>query len=154
MEWLTDEMEKKAYEIIERIEKMGGFIRAYESGWLRDEIANEAAAWRHRVENGEEIVVGLNRYQDVSKELKVPVFSVDEGIEQRAIARIQAYRKDRDQSKCQETLDRLRLVARKIEQGEGDEYLMDALIEAYRARATLGETMAILKDVFGYGYVY
>ncbi len=154
VEWLTNEMEKSAYTILDKIENMGGFIKAYESGWLREQIADEAAKWRHRVDNGEEIVVGLNRYQEEGEKIEVPVFKIDERIEQSATSRIQAYRRDRDQADCQGALNHLREVARKIEKGNRDEFLMDALIDAHRAGATLGETMAVLKDVFGYGYEY
>jgi len=154
MEWLTNEMEKRAYEILDKIDAMGGFIKAYETGWLREQIAEEASKWRHQVESGEEVVVGLNQYQEESDEVEIPVFRVDEQIEKRAITRIQAYRNDRDQLKCDEALNHVRDVAHKIEQGKRDEFLVDALMDAYRAKATLGETMIILKDVLGYGYVY
>lgn len=154
MEWLTDEMEKRAYEILERIEKMGGFIKAYEKGWLREQIADEAAKWHHQVDKGEEIVVGLNRYRDEDEEIEVPVFRVDEEIEKKAIERIKTYRDHRNREGCENALDRLRTAAGKAKQGEVDEFLVEVLMDAYRAGATLGETMAILKEVFGYGYVY
>ncbi|MFH1349314.1 MAG: methylmalonyl-CoA mutase family protein [Pseudomonadota bacterium] len=154
LEWLTNEMERRAYDILDKIKGMGGFIRAYETGWLREQIAEEAAKWRHRVDNGEEVVVGMNRYHEENEKVEVPLFRIDERIEQRAIERIQAYRKDRDQGRCREALNRLRQVAQKVEQGNLDDYLMDALIDTYRANATLGETMSIMKEVFGYGYVY
>jgi methylmalonyl-CoA mutase N-terminal domain/subunit len=99
VEWLTNEMEKQAYEILERIENMGGFIKAYETGWLREQIADEAAKWRHQMDSGEEFVVGLNCYRDESEEIEVPVFRVDEEIEKRAIDRIKAYRDHRDEGK-------------------------------------------------------
>jgi methylmalonyl-CoA mutase N-terminal domain/subunit len=154
VEWLTNEMEKQAYEILERIENMGGFIKAYETGWLREQIADEAAKWRHQMDSGEEFVVGLNCYRDESEEIEVPVFRVDEEIEKRAIDRIKAYRDHRDEGKCEEALERLQTVALKVKKGELDEFLIEALMDAYRAGATLGDTMAILKEVFGYGYVY
>jgi methylmalonyl-CoA mutase N-terminal domain/subunit len=154
LEWLTDEIERRAYELIHQIERMGGFIKAYESGWLREQIADEAARWRNRVDAGEEVVVGLNRFQDTDEKIEVPVFRIDDRIEPRAIARIQNYRKSRNQENCRTALKALREVARKIEQDSGAGFLMDALLDAYRAGATLGETMAILKEVFGYGYVY
>jgi methylmalonyl-CoA mutase N-terminal domain/subunit len=96
----------------------------------------------------------LNRFGDDEEKIEVPVFRIDDRIEPRAIARIQAYRQNRNQESCQAALNALREAALKIEQNSGDEFLMDALIDAYRAGATLGETMAILKEVFGYGYVY
>jgi methylmalonyl-CoA mutase N-terminal domain/subunit len=154
VEWLTNEMEKQAYEILERIENMGGFIKAYETGWLREQIADEAAKWRHQMDSGEEFVVGLNCYRDESEEIEVPVFRVDEEIEKRAIDRIKAYRDHRDEGKYEEALERLQTVAFKVKEGELDDFLIEALMDAYRAGATLGDTMAILKEVFGYGYVY
>lgn len=154
VEALTNEMEKKAYTILDQIEAMGGFVKAYEKGWLREQIAEEATKWRRQVDNGEEVLVGLNRYQEEGDKLEVPVFRVDERLEQRAIERIQSYRKDRDQTNCERALNRVREVASKIEQGRRDEFLIDALADAYRAKATLGETMTILKEVFGYDFVY
>ncbi len=154
LERLTDEMEKSAYKILDTIEGMGGFIKAYETGWLREQIAEEALKWRHRLDSVEEVIVGLNRYQEEGEKVEVPHFHVDEKIEQRAIERIQEYRKNRDQGKCQEALNRLRKVAVKVEQGNRHYFLMEALIDAYRAKATLGETMSILKEILGYGYAY
>jgi len=155
LEWLTNKMEEEAYKIMKQIEAMGGFVKAYESGWLREQIAEEAEKWRHRVDSGEEVVVGLNRYTEEGEKAEVPVFHVaDERIEQQAIKRIRAYRRARDQEECKEALSRLREEAQKVERGQRDGFLVDALIDAYQAKATLGETMAILKDVFGYGYVY
>jgi methylmalonyl-CoA mutase N-terminal domain/subunit len=106
------------------------------------------------MDSGEEFVVGLNCYRDESEEIEVPVFRVDEEIEKRAIDRIKAYRDHRDEGKYEEALERLQTVAFKVKEGELDDFLIEALMDAYRAGATLGDTMAILKEVFGYGYVY
>lgn len=154
MESLTSDMEKAAYKILDKIEAMGGFVKAYETGWLREQIAEEAAKWRNRVDEGEEIVVGLNQYQEDKEKVEIPVFRIDEEIERKAMARIQDYRKNRDQEICQAALKRVREVAMKIEQDNREEFLVDALADAYRAKATLGETMTILKEVFGYDFVY
>jgi methylmalonyl-CoA mutase N-terminal domain/subunit len=154
LEWLTNRMEEEGYTIMKQIEAMGGFVKAFESGWLREQIAEEAAKWRRRVDSGEEVVVGLNRYAEEDEKVEVPVFHVDDRIEERALERIRAYRRNRDQGKCEEALGHLREAAQKVEKSERDGFLVNALIDAYRAKATLGETMAILKDVFGYGIVY
>jgi len=154
LEWLTNEVEKAAYAVLDEIEAQGGFIKAYESGWLRNQIAEEALKWRQRVDSGEAVVVGLNRYADQEEKTEVPLFRVDENIERRAVERITVYRQDRDQERCRGALKRLEETARGVEQGRQGEFLMEALTEAYRERATLGETMTVLKDVFGYGYVY
>ena len=100
--------------------------------------------------SGAETVVGVNKYV-TGETQKIPVFSVDEAIGRIATERIVEYRNQRDSTRTKSALEDLRQAAIKVDQGEGGEgYLMPALIDAFRAEATLGEAMEVIKEIFGF----
>jgi len=148
VEWLTNEMEKRIWDLLDKIEAMG-WVKGVETGWFRGEIEKEAYSWRKKIDSGEEIQVGVNKYE--GEEHGISVFEVPD-VEDTAIERIEEFRKKRDNGKVEKALDNLRDVSVKVEKGEGD--LMPALIEAARADATNGEMGSVLREVFGYGYTY
>jgi methylmalonyl-CoA mutase N-terminal domain/subunit len=151
VEWLTDRIEAEVTGLLDGIEARGGFLRAYAEGWLRQEIAREAARQRAAVERGEEVVVGVNAYP--AGGLAAPaVFELDSAVEATAVARVRACRAGRDGARVAGALARVEAVAAAIRAGDRRELLMEALLDAARARATLGEAMDVLKRVFGYGY--
>ena len=108
------------------------------------------------MDSGNKIVVGLNKYQaSEEEEQRVPVFKVDPQIEEIAVQRVREFRAQRDQVKVKMALDRARETAHDVNvkwPRGGD--LMPALIETARAGATLGEMQVILREEFGWGYVY
>lgn len=153
MEWLTNRMEEEAFKLIQKIEELG-YIKCWETGWFREELARTAYSWRESLEKGERIIVGLNKYVS-GEEQKIPVFKVDPKIEEIAMDRVRKFREKRNQAKVREALENLREVARRVneEWPQGGE-LMPAVIEAARSEATLGEMQGVLKEVFGWGYAY
>jgi methylmalonyl-CoA mutase N-terminal domain/subunit len=153
MEWLTSKIEEEASKLIGKIDQIG-YIKAWETGWFKDELANSAYKWRESMDNGGRVVVGVNKYVS-DEEQKVPVFKIDPKIEETAIERVRAYRARRDNAKTEAALDKLREAAKRVDEkwpSGGD--LMPSIIEAAKANATLGEMQGILKDVFGWGYAY
>lgn len=153
MEWLTSKIEEEASKLIGKIDQIG-YIKAWETGWFKDELANSAYEWRESMDNGGRVVVGVNKYVS-DEEQKVPVFKIDPKIEETAIERVRAYRARRDNAKTEAALDKLREAAKRVDEkwpSGGD--LMPSIIEAAKANATLGEMQGILKDVFGWGYAY
>lgn len=153
LEWLTNKIEEEATKLIGKIDQIG-YIKAWETGWFKDELTNSAYKWREGMDNGDRVVVGVNKYVS-DEEQKVPVFKIDPKIEETAIERVRAYRAKRDNAKTEDALDKLREAAKRVDEewpSGGD--LMSSIIETAKANATLGEMQGILKEVFGWGYAY
>ncbi len=142
VEWLTDRLEAEARAYLDRIEAAGGMLRAIETGWVQREIAEAAYREQQRVESGEQVVVGVNRF--ASKEASpIPVLKVDPGVAERQKHRLQEVRARRD---GREVLDSLRELRRAA---AGSENLMPYLYRCVRAYATVGEVCDVLREVFG-----
>ena len=154
MEWLTNELDEKATKLIEEIEQKG-FVNCWKSGWFRKELEKSANEWRARVDGGEEVVVGLNKYASEEKQ-EVEFFVDDPDMERIAVERVREFKQKRDNAKTKQALDECREVARQIAEGawESDMMLMPSLINAARADATLGEITDALREVFGWGYTF
>ncbi len=143
VEWLTDRIEEEAMKYIEKIDEMGGMIKAIESGYVQREIQKSAYEKQKAIDEGEITVVGVNKYQ-IEEEIQIELLRVDKAVVEKQIKRLQEFRKNRDVKKVEEALDRLRKAAEKE-----DENLMPYVLEAVKARATLGEMTDALRDVFG-----
>ncbi|MCX7624444.1 MAG: methylmalonyl-CoA mutase family protein [Thermomicrobium sp.] len=142
VEALTDEVERRAWELIETIEELGGAVVAIERGWVQAQIAESAYRWERAVEKGERVVVGVNRYQDAVP-VSVPVHRLDEAAVERQIRRVQEYRARQDAGRVARALDRVEETAR------GSENLLPVLREALLAGATLGQICGRLRQVWG-----
>lgn len=142
IENLTDEMEKAAFEYIERIDKMGGAVEAIEKGFIQDEIANAAYEYQLRVESGEQVVVGVNRFVQ-EEEQTFPTFRVDDGIRIIQVDKLKALKELRSEERVQSALIELENAANKTEN------TMPYIIEAVESYATLGEIASIFRKVFG-----
>lgn len=143
VEYLTRKLEEEVYKIIEEVDKRGGFIKCWESGWFRKECETAAYKREEEIRNKKRILVGVNEYT-TDTEVEVPIFRYDPQIEQVMVQRLNEYKKKRNNSKVMECLNKLSEVA-KSEQEQ-----MPALIEAARAGATLGEMMNVLRKTFGW----
>ena len=142
VESLTNELEAKANEYLEKIEDMGGAVAAIEFGYMQREI--QEAAWRYQqeVENGERTIVGVNKFQLEGEEPR-PIFRVDPEVERAQVQRLRAIKVERDNAAVAVSLNRLQDAAR------GDENLLPSILEAVKAYATVGEMCAVLRQVFG-----
>jgi methylmalonyl-CoA mutase N-terminal domain/subunit len=142
VEWLTDEVERRARAYLDKIEALGGAVRAIELGFQQREIHEAAYAWQRAVESGEAVVVGVNRFvQDEGTAL--PVLRVDESLQREAAARLQALRLRRDAVAVERALDAVERAAR------GEANVVPAILAAVEADATLGEISDRLRRVFG-----
>ncbi len=141
IEELTDRIEQGARRYLEEIDRMGGTLRAIETGYVQREIQNAAYAWQRGVETGERVVVGVNRFQ--AEDAPVPTFRMDPAIERAQIERLRQVRANRDAAAVRERLERLARAARDTEN------LMPFVIDAAAAYATLGEIADTLRMVFG-----
>jgi methylmalonyl-CoA mutase N-terminal domain/subunit len=142
IEWLTDELERRAVEEMEKIEGMGGAVEAIESGYYHRAILDEAYKWEQDVNEGERVVVGVNKYRD-EDEPDPEYFKVDQTMAKLQRAKLEKLREERDYREAENALARLRDAA------EGDENLMPAIIEAVHAYCTLGEICGAMREVFG-----
>ncbi|AIF69621.1 methylmalonyl-CoA mutase [Palaeococcus pacificus DY20341] len=143
IEWLTDHIEEEAMKYIEKIEAMGGMMRAIERGYIQKEIADSAYKYQREVEEKKRIIVGVNEFV-VEEELDVEILKVDPSIREKQIERLKKLKASRDNKKVQEALDALRKAAEKE-----DVNLMPYIIEAHKHLATLGEVTDVLREVWG-----
>ncbi|HEY6917398.1 MAG TPA: methylmalonyl-CoA mutase [Allosphingosinicella sp.] len=143
VEALTQELYDKAWEIIERVEAEGGMAKAVAAGWPKAMIEEASAARAARVDKGEDVIVGVNRYR-LADEAEIDILDVDNhAVREAQIRRIEKVKAERDEAKCQAALDALR------EGAAGKANLLALAVEAARARATLGEISSAMEDVFG-----
>jgi methylmalonyl-CoA mutase N-terminal domain/subunit len=151
VEWLTDELERQALELMARIDELGGAAKAIESGFLHDEIARSAYAHQMRVESGETTIVGVNRFRDADEAPDVP--RPDYGqLEAEQVARLAARRAERDAAAVAGMLANVRTNARAYrDDAESSDRpsLMPAIIDAVRARASVGEIADALREEWG-----
>jgi methylmalonyl-CoA mutase N-terminal domain/subunit len=143
VEWLTDELERRAAALLAEVDERGGAVACIESGWMQEQIQEEAYRAELAVVSGEKVVVGVNRHTE-SEEAQPPViFRPDERAASAQLERLRTHRQRRDAGAVATVLDELRRIAN----GEGE--LMPAILDAVRADATLGEICTTLREVFG-----
>ncbi|MGA2309328.1 MAG: methylmalonyl-CoA mutase family protein [Candidatus Bathyarchaeia archaeon] len=143
VEALTNEMEEKATEYIQKLDDMGGAMVAIEKGFFQKEIADSSYKYQKEIDERKRTIVGVNNYQIEKEEYPIKLLRVDPKVEKEQVANLQNVRKTRDNRKAEEMLDKLELSAEK------DENLMPAIIEAVKAYATLGEICSVLRKVYG-----
>jgi methylmalonyl-CoA mutase N-terminal domain/subunit len=145
IESLTDQIEADALDYIQRIDEMGGAVRAIEEGFQKSEIEGSAYELAKAIERGDQVVVGVNRFQ-VDEEVEPELQRVDESIRQGQIDRIDAVKRDRDQAGVDTALGELRTA---VDSGDN---LLHPMRDALKRRATLQEVCDVLRDAWG-GYV-
>ncbi|GBD27505.1 putative methylmalonyl-CoA mutase large subunit [bacterium HR30] len=144
MESLTHALARKAMNIIEEVEAMGGMVKAIEAGMPKLRIEETAARRQARIDRGEDIIVGVNKYR-LPEEPEIEIREIDNtAVRERQIERLKKIRATRDNSKVEAALNAL---TRAAETGEGN--LLALAVEAARARATVGEISAALEKVWG-----
>jgi methylmalonyl-CoA mutase N-terminal domain/subunit len=142
IEKLTNEIEAAAQDYISKIDAMGGMLRAIESGYVQQEIQKSAYEYQRAVDSGEQVVVGVNRFQ-AEEERPIPTMQVDPEIEQSQVARLNNLRARRDSAKATAALAEVERRAR------GAENLMPAILLAVESYATVGEISDALRRAFG-----
>lgn len=142
VETLTRQMQQEARTYFERIRELGGMIRALESGFFRREIADAAFAYQREVDARRKLIVGVNAFEE-AEDKPIETLVVDESVEKEQLSHLQAVKQRRDNQAVRRSLDNLRRLA------GTKENLMPAFVEAAHARASVGEIMNALADVFG-----
>jgi methylmalonyl-CoA mutase N-terminal domain/subunit len=142
IEALTDEVEAKAWEYIQRIDEMGGAVAGIEAGYQMDEIEQAAYEYTKSIDDGERVIVGVNRFAD-DEEIEPEVFPIDPQLQKDQIARLQAFKANRDADAVRHGLEQVAAAAR------GTQNLLHPMRDALKAGATLGEVSDALREVFG-----
>ncbi len=142
VESLTDALEAEAKEIIAKIDSLGGAVEAIETHWVQDEIARSAYHYQQKIDSGEQIIVGVNQYQE-EEDLQPELQTIDPQVVQAQVQAVKAFKQERNNDQVQERLKDLK------ERAEGTDNLIPSIIECIRAECTLGEIADTLRSVFG-----
>ena len=143
MEELTDTIEEKALEYIEKIEQMGGMVTSIEKSYPQGEIQEAAYRYQTDIEKEERIVVGVNRYMEEDRPQK-NLLTVDPSLREQQIKKLEKVKEKRDSSKAARSLEELRLGAK-----DKNVNLMPLILNAVSEYASLGEICGILRAEFG-----
>jgi methylmalonyl-CoA mutase, N-terminal domain len=143
VEYLTDEMEKRALAILDKIAQLGGIIRAIEEGYPQREIAESAYQFQREVESGERKIVGVNSFKS-DRDEPISILKVDEKVARDQIERLQAVKRSRSQAAVQEKLRAVEAACR-----DEKKNLMFPVLEAVKAYCTLGEVCDVFRKVWG-----
>jgi methylmalonyl-CoA mutase N-terminal domain/subunit len=142
VEQFTNEVEEKAWQQIEKIDAIGGSVSAIEQGYIQNEIAKSAYEYQRKIETGEKIIVGVNKFQ-LKEESSIPLLKIDDSIRDAQVQKIKRLKEARNKeqvAKCLET------VAQKA---AGNENIMPSVIDAVENHCTLGEIADELRKLFG-----
>ena len=142
VEYLTDETEKRAMEILAKIERYGGIIRAIEEGYPQREIADSAYQWQREVDSGERKIVGVNSFRKERDE-PIPTLKIDDELVHHQVERLNSVKRNRSQREVQEKLRAVEDACR------GDKNLMHPVLDAVKAYCTLGEVCDVFRKVWG-----
>ncbi len=142
LEWLTNRMESEANSCFEKLDEMGGMVRAIELGFPQNEIHRAALAYQKEVEVGERIIVGVNAYSE-AEEHPIKILKIKEEVERKQIQRLKERKKRRNGKKVASALLYLTRAAKE------NNYLMPLILDAVRSEATVGEICEVFRKVYG-----
>ncbi len=142
MEWLTDRMEAETKGYFDKLDELGGMVRAIELGFPQREIHQAALTYQKEVESGKRVVIGVNAYSELEGR-PVKILKIKGEVERRQLQSLKERRKRRNAKKVASALDRLTRAA-----GENS-YLMPPVLEAVRAEATIGEICDVFRKIYG-----
>jgi methylmalonyl-CoA mutase N-terminal domain/subunit len=143
IEALTDELERCAQQLLDEVASRGGAVHCIETGWMQQEIQDEAYRAERAVVSGEKVVVGVNRYTETEEAAPSPIFRPDERVMRQQLDLLAGHRRQRDATAVGHSLEALRKAA----ETEGAD-LMPPILDAVRAYATLGEICGVMREVF------
>lgn len=143
IEALTNQIEANALDLIKKIDEMGGMLSAVEKNFVQRQITESAIKRQQRIESGEEKIVGVNIFVEPGERLNIEIMKIPPELEQKQLARLKKVRRERDEAKTQNALNRLEDVARK------GLNTIEPTIEAVKAMATTGEVGALYRRVYG-----
>ncbi len=143
VEHLTNKLEQEAEDYFDKIEALGGVLKAIEKGFFQKEIADAAYAYQKKIEEGNRIQVGVNEFKLEGEKIEIDLLKVDPAVEKHQRKRLAKVRAERSEAEWKKALDGLRQAAR-----DGTN-LMPHFLACGRTYATLGETLDVLREEFG-----
>lgn len=143
VEWLTDEIERRTWEYVQKIEVMGGMVEAINSGWVHREYRDAIIERERKVSSGESTVVGVNKFRLEKEPYKVPIFRPNPKSSQAQVEKLKRYKAGRDNDQVARALQKLEEVVR------SDENILPATIEAVKVGVTAGEVTDVVRKVYG-----
>ncbi|GAB6162223.1 methylmalonyl-CoA mutase family protein [Desulfothermus naphthae] len=143
LEYLTNRIEEEVEKEMQRIEEKGGILKGIEEGIIQEDIVKQAFELEQKIQKGEKIIVGVNKFVSDEKEEEIELHQPSKDVLDKQVSRLKKIKEERDNQKVQKALAEIRKVA------AGDGNLMEPILEAVRNYATLGEITNALKDVFG-----
>jgi methylmalonyl-CoA mutase N-terminal domain/subunit len=143
VEWLTDEMEQRTYEYLAKIDVLGGVLEALKQGFIQKEIANTSYRYQRQMENGEKVVVGVNRYK-MNEPMPINTLRIEETARVKQLDRLRAIKKARSDDSVEKSLKKLR---KSFEDPNAN--CIYPMLEAVQSYATLGEIVDVGREVFG-----
>lgn len=148
VETLTNRLEEEGRKWYERIEGMGGAIKAIESGFYLDQMAKGMRQYQQEIETGERTLIGVNKYALEGEEIPIHLFKPDPKTEERQIQKLREVKSRRSNQNVEQCLGRIRETAERKASGK-DTNIIPSMIEAVKEHATIGEIFDVLRDVFG-----
>jgi methylmalonyl-CoA mutase N-terminal domain/subunit len=142
IEELTDKLESEANKLIREIDNMGGAVAAIEKGWIQNEIARSAYEYQQKVDSGEQIIVGVNKYQS-DEDVNPNLLTIDQQAVEKQIQRVKDFKSQRNNDHVNNRLSELKTIA------SGPDNIMPAIIECVKHNCTLGEISDALRLIFG-----
>ena len=142
VEAMTNKLEAECLDYFRKIEDQGGMEAALEKGWIQQQIADASYHFQREIDSKKRGFVGVNKYV-VNEPIEIPILAMDPEGESKHLARLNRVRRERDHAKHEQAMETLRQAAL------GDHNLMEPILDAVRAYATLGEMCDVLRDVFG-----
>ena len=142
IENLTNEVEQKSWDLINKIDALGGSVAAIEQGFMQDEIAKSAYEYQRNIETKEKIIVGVNSFES-NETYNTPLLRIDDSIRQLQIDKLKKIKSERDSNKANQCLESIAIAAK-----DGSN-LMPFVIDAVENKCTLGEIADVLRKVFG-----
>ena len=143
VEDLTNRLEAEAYDYFGRIRELGGVVAAIRDNFFQREIAEASFRFQNEVEAGQRVIVGVNRFQEEDAQ-PIEILRIDQALEDKQVARVQALKGRRDTAAAEEALARL-----KADAAVDDRNLMPAIVDASRVYVTMGEMCDALREVWG-----
>ncbi|MDX1622435.1 MAG: methylmalonyl-CoA mutase family protein [Gemmatimonadota bacterium] len=143
VESLTDRMEEEAEAYFHQIEGMGGVVAGIENGFFQREIAEAASRYQEEIDEKRRVIVGVNEFVEKGEKLEIPILRIDPKYEREQIERVRTVREERDTDRYETAMDGLRKAIRE------EENLMEPVIDAVKAYATVGEIVELMKEEYG-----
>jgi methylmalonyl-CoA mutase N-terminal domain/subunit len=143
IEWLTNEMEQKIVECMEKVKAMGGMIKAVKEGYIQREVSHQAYMRERKIQSGEITKIGVNKYVMEEEKINIELHPFNPKVAQEQKKKLQAIKARREEKQVREALLGLQKAA------QTDENVMPHMLKAVRTYATLGEITKVLKKVFG-----